>query len=428
MKPRNTETQSPKKIRGKGIGHEIYPMRVVGYCVLCAELWLKMRQEIPAYQTIYWFWIAFFFLYPHIIFQIYRYFDSRNSLERAWLVLDLFWVGLVVVMIDFSLMPTMALIVYSTATCIGIGGLRMWLQGIGIFALSQLLMWLFWGKFEFTTTPSIWSNIIGFVYMFTGFNAYNFAYYRRSIAFKKTRMEIEKQKLEIAEQKEEIQTTLGLVEIERAKSEKLLLNILPAETAKELKNTGYAKPTHYELVTVLFTDFKGFTNIAEKLSPQQVIEELNVCFLAFDEICERHNLEKIKTIGDAYMCAGGIPTPNTTNPIDAVRAAFEMQAWMKEWTKAKTDKGEDVWEIRLGIHSGSIVAGVIGKNKFAYDIWGDTVNTAARLESSGVAGKINISGFTYQLVQDYFNCSYRGKVTAKNKGEVDMYFVDSIKA
>jgi class 3 adenylate cyclase len=423
----NTEQILKKEIRGRGIGHEIYPMRILGYIVLCAELWLKMLDDTPTSQGIYRIWIIFFFFYPHIIFRIYHHFYSRNSIERTWLILDLFWIGLVVVMIDFSLMPTMALIVYSTATCIGIGGLRMWAKGILAFGIAQALMWVFWDGFEFTTKPDFWSNLIGFVYMFTGFNAYNFAYYRRSITFKKIRMEIERQKVEIADQKEEIQATLALVEVERHKSDALLLNILPTETAKELKETGQAKPTYYDLVTVLFTDFKGFTHIAEKLSPQQVIEELNICFLAFDEICDRHNLEKIKTIGDSYMCAGGIPTANTTNPVDAVNAAFEMQDWMKGWTQAKIDKGEDVWEIRLGIHSGGVVAGVIGKNKFAYDIWGDTVNTASRLESSGEAGKINISGATYLLVQDKFNCTYRGKVKAKNKGEVDMYFVESQK-
>jgi|GEM_PF-2843014 len=421
------EPLAQKKVRGKGIGHEIYPMRAVSYLMLCGELWLKMQEESAQKHWVYWIWMGFFFVYPHLIFQIYCYFQSRNSLERMWLIFDLFWIGVVVVMIDFSPMPTMALIVYGTATCIGIGGVLMWLQCIALFGLAELLMWFLWGNFKLTTNPSAWSNAIGFVYMFTGFNAYNFAYYRRSITFKKIRMEIEKQKKEIDEQKEEIQTTLALVETERGKSDKLLLNILPTQIAKELKETGYAQPIHYELVTVLFTDFKGFTQIAERLSPRQVIKELDMCFLAFDDICDRHNLEKIKTIGDSYMCAGGVPAPNTSNPIDAVLAAFEMQAWMEEWRQAKIDKNEDVWEIRLGIHSGGAVAGVIGKNKFAYDIWGDTVNTASRLESSGEAGKINISGTTYDLIKDHFNCTFRGKVKAKNKGDVAMYFVDSKK-
>lgn len=197
-------SKTPEK-KGQGIGHEIYPMRIVGYLVLCAELWLTMYQKPTSTHTIYIFWIAYFFFYPHIIFQIYRYFHSHNNIERTWLILDLFWIGIVIVMIDFSLMPTMALIVYSTATCIGIGGIPMWLKGIAALGISLLLMWLFWGSFELTQESNVWSDAIGFVYMFLGFNAYNFAYYRRSITYKNIRIKIEKQTIEIAEQKEEIE-------------------------------------------------------------------------------------------------------------------------------------------------------------------------------------------------------------------------------
>jgi class 3 adenylate cyclase len=210
-------------------------------------------------------------------------------------------------------------------------------------------------------------------------------------------------------------------------SDTLLLNILPEETAQELKEKGSATPKHYELVTVLFTDFKGFTNITEKISPAEVIENLNTCFLAFDEICDKYGLEKIKTIGDSYMCAGGLPVANTTNPIDVVLAGLEMQTFMANWKIEKEGNGLPAWELRLGIHSGEIIAGVVGKNKFAYDIWGDTVNLASRMESSGEVGKVNISGTTYELVKHKFECTYRGAVKAKNKGDVDMYFVEGFK-
>jgi adenylate cyclase len=147
--------------------------------------------------------------------------------------------------------------------------------------------------------------------------------------------------------------------------------------------------------------------------------------LAFDEICERNHLEKIKTIGDSYMCAGGVPVANPSNPVDCVKAGLEMQVWMENWKIEKTKNKQPVWEVRIGIHSGEVIAGVIGKNKFAYDIWGDTVNLASRMESSGEAGKVNISEATYQLVKNEFNCVFRGKIQAKNKGEVSMYFVES---
>ncbi len=229
----------------------------------------------------------------------------------------------------------------------------------------------------------------------------------------------------LARQNIEIENQKALIEIEKEKSDALLLNILPKATAEELKEKGFATPQSYEKVTILFTDFKGFTGIAEHLSAEDIIKELNYCFLEFDKICDKHNVEKIKTIGDAYMAAGGVPIPNTSNPIDVVQAGLEMQRFMLRWRREREEQGyTDFFELRLGIHTGSIVAGVVGKNKFAYDIWGDAVNLAARMESSGEVGRVNISGQTYELIKDNFECTYRGRVTAKNKGEVDMYFVD----
>ena len=220
---------------------------------------------------------------------------------------------------------------------------------------------------------------------------------------------------------------------ERKKSEKLLLNILPAETARELKANGKATAKHYEQVTVMFTDFKGFTTIAEKLSAEELVSELDFLFRKFDEIISKYPIEKIKTIGDAYMCAGGLPAANNTNPNDVVSAALEIQEWMKERQEAvaaavntkqlPTAAATAAWSLRIGIHTGAVTAGVVGDKKFAYDIWGDTVNTASRMESSGEPGKINISEATYLCINSDFECEYRGKVAAKNKGEIGMYFV-----
>jgi class 3 adenylate cyclase len=215
--------------------------------------------------------------------------------------------------------------------------------------------------------------------------------------------------------------------IEQNKSEKLILNILPGEIAAELKEHGYTKPKLYKEVSVLFTDFVGFTLIAEKLSPEELIDELDKCFSYFDSVTKRYNLEKLKTIGDAYMCAGGIPKDNFTHAIDSVLAAFEIQNFMNMMKELKKNQGHPYWELRLGINTGPLVAGVAGEMKFAYDIWGDTVNTASRMESAGIKGEINISKTTYDSIKYFFNCSYRGKVTAKNKGEIDMYFVTGIK-
>ena len=211
---------------------------------------------------------------------------------------------------------------------------------------------------------------------------------------------------------------------EKKRSDELLLNILPIEVADEIKATGTAKAKNYTLVTVMFTDFKDFTNIGEKMSPEQLVSEIHLCFSAFDNIIQKHGVEKIKTIGDAYMCAGGIPIKNESHPEDVVKAAIEIRDFMEKHKKEKLAKGETPFEIRIGINTGPVVAGIVGVKKFAYDIWGDTVNLAARMEESGEVGKINISGSTCNLVKYKYNCTYRGKVLAKNKGEVDMYFVE----
>ena len=181
------------------------------------------------------------------------------------------------------------------------------------------------------------------------------------------------------------------------------------------------------MVTVLFTDFKGFTNASENMDPEQLVHEIDFYFSKFDEITSKYNVEKIKTIGDSYLCAGGIPEESSTHAHDVVMAALDIQEFMQKHKTEKEDKGESFFEVRLGIHSGPVVAGIVGTKKFAYDIWGDTVNVASRMESSGHVGKVNISETTYHLIKDHFTCIHRGKIAAKSKGEVDMYFVEGTK-
>jgi adenylate cyclase len=211
---------------------------------------------------------------------------------------------------------------------------------------------------------------------------------------------------------------------EKKRSESLLLNILPGETAEELKQTGKAKAKYFEEVTVMFTDFKDFTQASETLKADELVEEIHFYFSEFDRIVTRHGIEKIKTIGDSYMCVGGVPVSNDTHARDVVAAALELQEFMDVQKVLRSGSGKHWFELRIGIHTGPVVAGIVGTRKFAYDIWGDTVNTASRMESSGEPGKVNISGTTYERVKDHFLCSYRGKVQAKHKGLVDMYFAD----
>ena len=207
-------------------------------------------------------------------------------------------------------------------------------------------------------------------------------------------------------------------------SDELLLNILPFSIAEELKIKGSAESKLIDMVTVLFTDFKGFTQLSEKFTPQELVAEINECFSEFDKIMLKYNIEKIKTIGDAYMAAGGLPTSNKTHAQDVVSAAIEIQEYMSNYEKIRTAEGKLFFEIRIGIHSGPVVAGIVGIRKFAYDIWGDTVNIASRMESSGEVGKVNVSESTFELTKEMFKFEYRGKITAKGKGEINMYFVE----
>ena len=227
---------------------------------------------------------------------------------------------------------------------------------------------------------------------------------------KQRTIEIEKQKI--------------LLEESKKKSDSLLLNILPDEIAEELKRFGKSYARKHVEVSVLFADIKGFTTIAEILSPEKLVTQLDEAFCAFDNIVEKYNMEKIKTIGDAYMCASGLPQMDPDNAVKAVRTALDMQEFIKGFALSCKIQNLPTFEIRIGIHTGPVIAGVVGIRKFAYDIWGDTVNLASQMEGLGVAGKVNISGDTYALVKDHFSCTHRGKIPAKSRGEIDMYFVE----
>jgi class 3 adenylate cyclase len=265
---------------------------------------------------------------------------------------------------------------------------------------------------DFGNNPSILTYLFSFfVFSFIMFGLFNSV---RGIG---------KANIELNEKLKEL---IIISEKEKNRSEKLLLNILPVEVAEELKDEGFVKPVLYENVTILFTDFEGFTKIAERMSPEELLKTLDASFTQFDKVIEKNKLEKLKTIGDSYMCAGGLPIKNKTHHIDACLAGLELKRMMTQIKELQDSLGLDFWELRIGIHCGPVIAGVIGEKKFAYDIWGDAVNTASRLESSGATGEINISKSVFNQVKNFFICEYRGKIPAKNKGDVDMYFLKRI--
>lgn len=249
-------------------------------------------------------------------------------------------------------------------------------------------------------------------------------------------IEIEKQQANINRQRIALGSAMGgfllimllAISIHKGKkrSDNLLLNILPKEVAQELKKKGYADAKEFNQATVLFTDFVGFTELSTKLSAVDLVAEIDVCFKAFDHIITKHKLEKIKTIGDAYMAAGGLHIPQTSKPADVVRAGLDMQTFIENRKKENEAVGKPAFGMRVGIHSGPVIAGIVGVKKFQYDIWGDTVNTASRMESSGKQGKVNISESTYRLINDMpdFKFEPRGKIETKGKGMIDMFFAE----
>jgi len=307
-------------------------------------------------------------------------------------------------------------------------GLRHGLHTLKVRAIGESQIWSDTLEYSFRILPPWWLSTWAYiVYAIMGIMAVWGLTQWRTSTLRKRQKELEKT---VKERTSEVVAQKEVIEKEKDRSEALLLNILPPEIAEELKQDGTSKPRDFNIVTVLFTDFKGFTKISENMSSQELVAELNTCFKAFDEIITKYKIEKIKTIGDAYMAAGGLHLQEREDPKNVVLAALEMQAFMVKRFADRQKNNKTAFEMRCGIHTGSVVAGIVGVIKFQYDIWGDTVNTAARMESSGEVGKVNLSEGTYNYLKDDPELSFvsRGKLQAKGKGEIEMYFVDSLKS
>jgi class 3 adenylate cyclase len=352
--------------------------------------------------------------------------------------------ALIGVLILISVVALEAVIIIIQAIVRRVPGARIVGAGILFFALLLLSLYIIvlgtGGKADLSdNTPQgfvlfllLIAAILSVPVSMSAYLAWNFARVSRNLSAqlreverlsaRALEQEADKQRL-LENRREELEREVALRTVElraqKKKSDDLLLNILPEEIAEELKETGQSVARMYDNVSVLFTDFVNFTQMSEHLTPAALVAEIDTCFKAFDDIITRHGLEKIKTVGDAYIAVSGLPADNPRHAEDVVKAALDIKAYMED----RRNTLPDTFGIRLGIHSGPVVAGIVGVKKFAYDIWGDTVNTAARMEQHGEAGKLNISGATYDLVKERFNCVYRGDIEAKHKGAMRMYFL-----
>lgn len=314
----------------------------------------------------------------------------------------------------------LSIVLLSLAARDGQQGARLILAGLGVFVATVINDMIY---YQFYIGPGYLTPLGLFI--FTLAHAGTLAR-RVATAFNTSEELTAGLEMKVAERTRQLAAERDRTEAERARSDALLLNILPRMVAEELKGTGQVQPQHYASATVLFTDFVGFTRLATEMAPADLVATLHECFSAFDSIAARHGLEKLKTIGDSYMCAGGVPAANQTHAIDACLAGLEFLDFMADFSRTRKARGLPAWSLRIGVHTGPVTAGVIGSNKFAYDIWGDAVNTASRLESSGAEGRLNISSATYEAARRFFQCEYRGSVEAKGKGALEMYFVTAI--
>jgi len=221
-----------------------------------------------------------------------------------------------------------------------------------------------------------------------------------------------------------LQTKNELIEAERERSEELLLNILPSLVANELKTSGNAKARSYKNASVMFTDFVKFGSIAQTLKPEELVGVLDFYFTSFDEIISKYKVEKIKTIGDSYMLASGLPQEDPNNPFEIVKAAIDIQNFVSKSKAERKKKNLPFFDARVGVHTGPLVAGVVGHKKFAYDIWGDTVNVASRLETNCEPGRVNISASTHEYIKNKYKCKFRGMIPVKNRDDVGMYYIE----
>ena len=346
----------------------------------------------------------------HISARSYSTTMLFKRIEYRALIFDNFIFGMCIPIVHFYPMAALAFSLGPISNLIQVGGLRLLVRGFYWLPIGIVFGLFFTGIHfygEVNVTLIVLSVLVLVIHNIT----------QVYLGFLSA--------LRVIRAKRQLDDAYAELEVEKQRSDELLLNILPEEIAQELKEKGEAEARIFENVSILFTDFKDFTQISQQLSARELVTEINIYFKRFDEICLKHDLEKIKTIGDAYMAVGGLPVATESSAKNTVKAALEMEAFVLERKKEEHVMGRERFEMRVGIHTGNVVAGIVGVNKFQYDIWGDTVNLASRVESHGEAGKVNISERTYDIIKQdpEFEFESRGEVLVKGKGAIKMYFV-----
>lgn len=322
--------------------------------------------------------------------------------------------GLAITLLSFYPIATIALLISPYINIMSMGGLKMFSKNFYWVPLG-ILIGLIFNEFNYYNQHHDMMTLISVIQLLVGVLSISYLNFITSLNLRQSRKLLKK--------------AYQSSELEKQRSDNLLLNILPSEVATELKEKGEVSAKQIEGVSILFTDFKDFTRVTENLSPQELVSEINQYYKAFDSICERFDLEKIKTIGDSYMAAAGLPIPYEKSTQNVVMAALEMLDFVNQERQGKSPEIIMPFEIRIGIDTGKVVAGIVGLNKFQYDVWGDTVNIASRMETHGKEGKVNISQSTYHQIKDdpKFQFEHRGMVPVKGKGDMDMYFVSRTK-
>ena len=403
-------------------GHRIYIMSIVGFFFFFLFMvldYMRYAEGKISAGNVYWYLFInhiffLFFIFPILTIHIKReaFAIGRFKYGKLFIYTWTLFLGVILItMAILSLIDRGALTMYSIYIIIANFGLlmlhqdRVLLNTVSFLIILVAIFLLYLQQHELLfiyILEAVGVTVTSFAVSTQMFNAYV-----REVYLDK-----------LLEDKNE------KIEMEKERGDELLHNILPLDIAEELKANGYVKPRHFSSATIMLIDFKNFSLISRSLTTDQLIADLDHCFKQFDQITTKYQLEKIKTIGDAYLCAGGIPESNASHPFDTIEAAREILSFLYDWKIEKTTLNEPYFEGRIGIHTGPVIAGVVGDKKFAFDVWGDAVNIAARIEANGEAGKINISNTTYELIKHKYTCTHRGKITIKNHKPVHMYFVE----